>query len=79
METSSSTSVHLMDETAETDTARQTGETGKSMALKKSLWVIGGVCAAAAGWIVLGPKRTQAVQDLARQLETAWSDHHTEV
>ena len=78
METSPTAAVHLMDGVAESDLARQTGETGKSMALKKSLWVIGGVCAAAAGWIVLGPKRTQAVQDLARQLETAWSDHHTE-
>ncbi|MEG9434413.1 hypothetical protein [Terriglobus sp. ADX1] len=78
MDTSPSAALHLKDESAETDTARPTGETGKSMALKKSLWVIGGVCAAAAGWIVLGPKRTQAVQDLARQLETAWADHHTE-
>ncbi|MEZ2348659.1 hypothetical protein [Terriglobus sp. RCC_193] len=48
------------------------------MALKKSLFVIGGVCAAAAGWIVWGPKRTEVVQELARQLETAWSDHHTQ-
>lgn len=46
--------------------------------MKKAFLLIGGVCAAAAGWIVWGPKRTSTVQDLAHQLETGWSDHHTQ-
>jgi hypothetical protein len=57
---------------------RPTERVGKGIPMKKAFLLIGGVCAAAAGWIVLGPKRTSAVQDLAHQLETAWSDHHTQ-
>ncbi len=47
--------------------------------MKKFLWAVGGVCAAAAGWIVLGKKRIEPVQELAQQLEHAWADHHTKV
>ena len=47
--------------------------------MKSIIWTISGFCAAAAGWIVLGPKRVQPVQELAHKLEEAWQDHHTVV
>lgn len=49
------------------------------MSVKNALLLIGGVCAAAAGWIVLGSRRVSQVEDLAHQLEGAWADHHTQV
>ena len=45
--------------------------------MKSWMMIIGGVCAAAAGWIVLSTKRVEPVQELAQQLENAWADHHT--
>jgi hypothetical protein len=47
--------------------------------MKKVLFLVGGVCAAAAGFLVLGKKRVLPVDDLAHRLESAWSDHHTVV
>lgn len=47
--------------------------------MKKVIWAIGGICAAAAGWIVMGTKRVEPVQELAHRLEEAWQDHHTVV
>jgi hypothetical protein len=47
--------------------------------MKKLVWVVGGLCAAAAGFLVWGPRRAQGVQDLAHRLEDAWADHHTVV
>jgi len=47
--------------------------------MKKALWLVGGFCAAAAGFLVLGAKRTPAVEELAEALEAAWEDHHTVV
>jgi hypothetical protein len=47
--------------------------------MKSTLWMIGGVCAAAAGFLVFGPKRTQPVELLAHRLQDAWADHHTVV
>jgi hypothetical protein len=47
--------------------------------MKSFLWAVGGLCAAAAGWIVLGKKRIEPVQELAKKLEHAWADHHTTV
>lgn len=47
--------------------------------MKNLLLVIGGICAAAAGFIVWGPKRVEPVRELAHQLENAWADHHTVV
>jgi|GEM_PF-5583082 len=41
---------------------------------KSTLVLLGGVCAAAAGWLVWGQKRTAKVNDLARQLEEAWDN-----
>ena len=48
-------------------------------AMKSVLWWVGGFCAAAAGFLVLGAKRTPTVDDLAESLEEAWADHHTVV
>jgi hypothetical protein len=49
--------------------------------MKNILWLIGGFCAAAAGFMVWGPiwgpRRTQPVELLAHRLEEAWADHHT--
>ena len=47
--------------------------------MKNFLWVVGGVCAAAAGFLVLGRKQQLPVQELAHRLEDAWADHHTAV
>jgi hypothetical protein len=48
-------------------------------AMKNILWMVGGFCAAAAGFLVFGPSRTQPVELLAHRLEVAWADHHTVV
>ncbi len=47
--------------------------------MKKMLWLVGGLCAAAAGFLVVSKKRVQPVEDLAHRLEEAWADHHTVV
>jgi hypothetical protein len=47
--------------------------------MKKALWWVGGFCAAAAGFLVLGACRVQPVETLAQELEEAWSDNHTVV
>ena len=43
--------------------------------LKKWAWLVGGLCAAAAGFLVWGPKRVKPVQDLAHRMEEAWEEH----
>jgi hypothetical protein len=45
--------------------------------MKRFLWAAGGLCAAAAGLLVWGSKRTPKVEDLAQQLEDAWADRHS--
>ena len=45
--------------------------------MKRLIWTGGGFCAAAAGLLVWGSKRTPNVEDLAHTLEDAWADHHT--
>jgi hypothetical protein len=47
--------------------------------MKRFIWAVGGFCAAAAGLLVWGPKRTPELNQLAHQLEEAWADHHTTV
>ena len=47
--------------------------------MKKVFWLVGGLCAAAAGFLVWDAKRVQPVEDLAHRLEEAWADHHTQV
>jgi hypothetical protein len=47
--------------------------------MKKILFLTGGFCAAAVGFLVLGMKRDRSVEVMAHRLETAWSDHHTVV
>lgn len=47
--------------------------------MKNLFLLTGGVCAAVAGFLVLGSKRTQPVELLAHRLEEAWADHHTVV
>ncbi len=47
--------------------------------MKRLLFVMGGVCAAAAGFLIIGSKRRQPVDELAHRLEAAWADHHTVV
>jgi hypothetical protein len=48
--------------------------------MKKTLWWVGGFCAAAAGFLVLGALRVQPVEALAREsgeVEEAWEDTQT--
>lgn len=45
--------------------------------MKGILYFTAGICAAAVGIIVWGPRKTVPVQELAHRLEDAWADHHT--
>ncbi len=54
-------------------------EIGERNAMKKALWWVGGFCAAAAGFLVLGARRVQPVEALTQELEEAWTDSHTVV
>ena len=45
--------------------------------MKTVIWTIGGICAAAAGILVLTRRNQQPVAELAHKLEQAWADHHT--
>jgi len=45
--------------------------------MKRLIWTVGGICAAAAGFLFWGSKGTPNVEDLAHRLEDAWADHHT--
>jgi hypothetical protein len=47
--------------------------------MKRFLWTLGGFCAAAAGLLVLGAKRTPNVEDLDPALEDAQAEDHTTV
>ncbi len=47
--------------------------------MKNMFWMFAGFCAAAAGFLVWNPKRTQSVELLAHRLEEAWADYHTVV
>lgn len=47
--------------------------------MKRLIWTVGGICAAAAGLLVWGAIRTPNVEELAHRLEDAWADHHTAV
>lgn len=44
--------------------------------MRKFIWTIGGVCAAAAGFLVW-QRRTPPIGVLAEHLQDAWQDHHT--
>ena len=45
--------------------------------MRQVIWVVGGICAAAAGAILLRSARTPDVAELAHRLEDAWADNHT--
>ena len=47
--------------------------------MKNILWMVGGFCVAATGFLAWNSKRTPPVELLARRLEEAWADHHTVV
>ena len=47
--------------------------------MKSVLWMVGGICAAAAGYMLMGNRRLKEVQGMAHKLEEAWADHHTVV
>lgn len=47
--------------------------------MKNILWLTAGFCAAAAGIILWGPRRTQPLPELAHRLQEAWADNHTVV
>jgi hypothetical protein len=47
--------------------------------MKNLLWLVGGVAAAVAGFVMWGSGRRQPVEVLAHRLEDAWADHHTVV
>jgi hypothetical protein len=47
--------------------------------MKSFLWMITGACAATAGLLIWGPRRSRPAAELAHMLEEAWADHHTVV
>lgn len=47
--------------------------------MKNVMWMIAGICAAAAGFLVFGVNRVRPVDEMAHRLEAAWADHHTVV
>jgi len=47
--------------------------------MKNVLWMVGGFCAAATGFLVFSRNRTEPVELLAHRLQEAWADHHTVV
>jgi hypothetical protein len=51
----------------------------REQAMKNVLWMMGGFCAAATGFLVWNCKCAPPVELLAHRLEQAWADHHTVV
>jgi hypothetical protein len=51
----------------------------ENIGMKHFIWTVGGICAAAAGLLVWGSRKTPRVEELAHQLDQAWADHHTVV
>lgn len=47
--------------------------------MKRTMLFIGGICAAAVGFLIWRGGRTPNVEELAHTLEEAWADHHTTV
>jgi hypothetical protein len=47
--------------------------------MKRLIWTVGGFCAAAAGVLVWGSKRTPNVEDLPSMSEDTWADNHTKL
>lgn len=47
--------------------------------MKRVLWTVGGICAAAAGIILWQMNRNPDVEQLAHRLEDAWADHRTTI
>ena len=47
--------------------------------VKNFIWMAGGFCAAAVGFLIWSPGRPRPIQELAHNLEVAWADHHTVV
>jgi len=54
-------------------------QNAKEGQMKNVLWMVGGFCAAATGFLVWNRKRTPPVELMAHRLEQAWADHHTVV
>jgi hypothetical protein len=42
--------------------------------MKRWIWAVGAVCAAAAGLLVWGSRRTPHVEEFAQEVEDAWAD-----
>jgi sugar phosphate permease len=47
--------------------------------MKKALFLVSGIAAAAVGFLVYNSRRNEPVEELAHRLEEAWADHHTQV
>jgi hypothetical protein len=47
--------------------------------VKNFFWVAAGLCAATLGFIFLGAKRLQPVDELTHGIQDAWADNHTVV
>jgi len=45
--------------------------------MKKALWWVGGFCAAATGFLILGARRMQPVEALVEPLEEAGTDRQS--
>jgi hypothetical protein len=47
--------------------------------MKNFFWVVAGLCAATVGFVFIGARRNQPIEELAHRLEGAWADNHTVV
>ena len=47
--------------------------------MKNFVYLVAGICAAAAALVVFDRSRPQPVEELAHRLEAAWADNHTVV
>jgi hypothetical protein len=56
---------------------RFTQEQKGAQEMKRWIWAMGGICAAAAGLLVWRSRRALRVEDFAQELDDAWADDQT--
>jgi hypothetical protein len=47
--------------------------------MKNFIYLVAGIAAATACFLITRPRPTRSVDDLAHDLQSAWADHHTVV
>ena len=52
---------------------------GKALRVKKMFWLVGGLCAAAAGFLAWGARRSEPVEDLAHRDEPKFQEPNEDI